>query len=110
MRREPTCWQLRLSELTAPHPPHVQSETGFPDAVQDAVRDHDCRALAGAWHRREHRDLLDVRPAAASSAAGVSAGGVGEPGRTAAEGWRYVVQPEWRLRRGIQLPDVPGPR
>ena len=78
--------------------------------VEDAVRHRHRHPVAGPGHRRQHRDLLAVRPHAAAAAAGARPRGAGQPGDAAAQAGVELVQPGGRLRVGVQLPDVPRPR
>ena len=70
----------------------------------------DCRRVPRARHRGERCHLLDVRPDAAPAAARGRPGFARQPERARAEAGIGLMQPTRRLRRDVQLPDVPGPR
>ena len=83
----------------------------LPPPAQDAVRQPGRDPVAGARDRRERGDLLAVRPDAPARRCRCSAPdrlvNLAAPGPEAGE---PVVQPGRRLRRGVQLSDVPRPR
>ena len=88
-----------------------ESEARLPPAAQDAVRERGRDPFAGARHRRQRGDLLAVRSDAAARAAGRS--GPSELVNFSAPGPKpgsQLVRPGRRLRRRLQLPDVPRSR
>ncbi|PYP43523.1 MAG: hypothetical protein DMD50_17190 [Gemmatimonadetes bacterium] len=84
--------------------------TGLPHPLQDAVRHRHRRHFAGARHRRQCRDLLAVRPDFASPPPGAGARPARQSRSSRSQARFSVVWPGGRLRRGVQLPDVPGSR
>ncbi len=86
---------------------HDQADVRPPHPVQDAVRHRRRDRLAGARHRRQRRHLLLLPPDAARIAGGAGAGEPGQPRGTRTEAGLPVVQSGWRLRRSLQLRDVP---
>ena len=78
----------------------------FRYAVSDAVRDDRRRSLAGAGHRRELGDLLDVQPDASRSLPVSRAGAAGQPRRAGPNPGSQSCTERRRLRRSIQLSNV----
>src|SRR5690348_18389757 len=70
-----TTWTNRVPTRTVAN---GQPEARPPHAPQVAVRHLRGGAVLGSGHRRERRDLLDVRPAVAATAAGARSGTLGE--------------------------------
>ena len=99
---------------TTPPPDSVyspmQPQARVPDAVQEPLCHHRRRRVAGAGDRGEYRHLFAVPPAHPSIAAGSGAGAAGQPVGAGSQAGLADLQPGGRLRRRVQLPDVPRSR
>ena len=89
---------------------HAQHPPGVSHVVPDALRHGRGDRLAGPRHRGQRGDFLPLQPVPAAPAAGRRADRAREPGESRAEARIAVVQQRRRLRRRVQLPDVPRPR
>ena len=91
-------------------PPHAEPQTRAPDTPQKPVC-HDRRGrVAGLGNRREYGDLFVVSRAHPAPAAGPGALQAGQPLGAGPQARVADVQSGGRLRRRVQLSDVPGPR
>ena len=95
---------IRPIDWYAQHPPRAAH------AVQVAIHHPGRDSVARPRHWREFGDFLVVRPDAAAAAAGAESRGAGQLQVAWTEAGIEVVQPGRRLRRSVQLPDVPGSR
>src|SRR6185503_895855 len=94
---------------TSPEPwTHVQAEARAAYAAQDALRHARRGAVPRPRHRRQHGDLLDLRPDAASAAAGEPSGAARELRDPRSRPRLQFLQPGRRLRRGPELSHAQG--
>ena len=89
---------------------HGQPATCHPHAPQIALRDHRRGPVTGVRHRGQRRHFLALQPDAVEEAAGRGAGGAREPGEPRAQAGLAELRQPGKLRRSIQLPDVPRSR
>ncbi len=103
------CHAATRQHLTSSKLGHEQPEARIPDAGAHAVRHRRRHPVPGTRDRRQRGHLLAVRPDAAARAAGAGARSAGQPDRAGAQAGEQLVQQRRRLRRGVQLRDVPRP-
>ena len=86
-----------------------QHPTRVSHVAQDAGRHRRGGPVAGPRHRTERGDLLRLQSGVAASATGRGARAPRQPGGSPAQAGVYHRRSGRRVRRDLQLPDVPRP-